>query len=370
MADKLVEIFKSFLSGNQDSYWEFICNERVQKVIDYQISITRSKFKLSKEEVDDFRNEMFISLDRRLRAYVFDPAKDDEHQANSIFNYMQLVLIGESDKVAKIVKGMISIDSKGCSTIKGYKYSLESTVKNDDGDSDHNEIIPKSRISYIGSSEKDEEISKYFNIRKALYNYLSKRGDIKLYRAMVMHYDDGVSWNEVAERLNLKTTEKQSYARESEGIISLFRAVLVKESQMKIKAYILGIFTNQSNVSMCIIDMETFRILWTFDYFTQSDLTTIEGKISDWIRQYDLTFAVMNAPMYENEANVLIKRILSRRNILCEFLDLEYMIARIQNMDSLKEKTNWTDYQCYSWILANSKRQEIKIARTKSSLKN
>ena len=75
MADKLVEIFKSFLSGNQDSYWEFICNERVQKVIDYQISITRSKFKLSKEEVDDFRNEMFISLDRRLRAYVFDPAK-------------------------------------------------------------------------------------------------------------------------------------------------------------------------------------------------------------------------------------------------------------------------------------------------------
>jgi len=359
VADEVVDLFQLFKKGSNEHYWEFILHPRVQRVIQYQRGITRSRYKLSQGEADDFEHELYLNLMRRLQNYEVDAKKDEVHQANGLFRYLQLALLGESDKAARYVKGMMSRDERGYSSIRGFKLSL-------DYDGDGGEVDAEGDFSLLvkkPSAEDQLEGDQAAAVRRLIFNYLMANDQERLYRAIVLHYDQGKSWNAVAQMLNLRSTEKQAYARQAARLIALIRAFLFSNTGMKIEIIIMGVHTTDSNVSMCILSHDNKAQMWSLDYFDQEDLNTVEGKVSDWLRQFDITWVVMNSLERDNPADVLIERILHRRSILYERVDVVDLTPRIMNYDKLKDGQGWDDAQAGAWVAARAKKAELEIAR-------
>ena len=364
MVDEVVGIFQKFLDGSQDSFWEFIQHERVSRVLRYQSSLTADRYRLSIEERKDYDHEIILGLLRRLARFEVDPRKDEIHQANSLFSYLKLVLMGESDKAARFIKGIVSRDEQVCASIKGYKFSIDHEVADNENASEDNfSHIMWARMVHV---DKDHtETIQAGLIRKLIFTYLSKSGDIRLYQAMVMYYERGMSWNAIASRLNLRTTEKQAYSRKAARLIAIVRAFLYCETDMHILINILGIHTTDTSVAICLLDNDHSWHSWQTDYFTHQDLNTIEGKISDWLRMYDITWVVLSEIERPTQADVVIERILERRSILYTRFDLIDLLPRVPNVEKLKRIRSWDDVQAGAYLVAAGKREELEIARRK-----
>jgi hypothetical protein len=360
LPDEVIDLFQRFKAGDDAAYWGFVLHARVQRVLQYQRGITRSRYKLSAGETEDFEHELILNLRRRLQGYQVDVNKDEVHQANGLFRYMQLALLGESDKAARYVKGMMTRDERGYASIKGFKLSIDHEGDGGEGDAEGDFSMAAHKAPPPDPAEGDQAAA----VRRLMFNYLMRNDQECLYRAVVLHYDKGLSWNDVARQLNLRTTEKQAYARQAARLIALVRAFLFSQTGMKVEVTIMGVHTTESNVSMCMLFNDNTEQMWAFDYVTQDDLNTVEGKVSDWLRQYDITFVVMNSQETNNHADVLIERILHRRSILYERIDLIDLIPKLPGgYEKLKRKRPWDDNECGAWVVARAKKAELEIAR-------
>lgn len=360
MQDEVVNAFRRFSDGDQAAFWEFVQNPRVRRVLNWQAKITSSRYALRGEEVDDYKNEILLSLLKRLKRYKVDSEESVEKQARALFYYLKLVLIGESDKVARYIKGIVSRDEKGCASVKGYKYSL-------DHQTSQSEQARPGPGAHLARGEFDETESNYGAIiRQILFEYMSD--DLPFYAACVMFLDEGCSWSTVGKRLNLTGSQRQEYSKRFVRLISILRTFLYAETDMPIAINIMGIFTTEISVGLCYLKDDGQYDVWRMEYFTPGHLDTIEGKVSDWIRIYDIAWVSINEPDSTNEANVLISRMLDRRSIMNTRYCLDDLLPMMNNLEKLKRVFSYDEALAFAWVVAQAKRSELDLMRIKSTI--
>jgi len=362
--DEVVTFFQKFKEGDNESYWKLMLHDRIEPVFNRQIKVMKRVFSLNNDEVIELKDELYISIRRRLLKFDIDLQKDNQHQANSLFMFIQLMLLGESQKVCRYLKGTSTRDEKGYSSIKGMKLDFDGFDNSDRYEENSN---PREDLSYKLWSEESrnviEDDGDYF-IHKLLFSYLQSIGDMNLYNAILMRYDNGISWSKIERMLNFSAVEKQRIITNSMRLMVVLRAFIALETSMQINITVLGIQSTEINFSMCIYDGKN-RSVWSHDSITQDDITTIEGKVSDWIRKNDITWVVMNIPQTQNKIDAIIERLILRRNLLLERLDVEDLVSRIHNFGVLTEKNHWSRNVGCAYIAAASKLAELDIVRRK-----
>lgn len=347
----LIENLRSFISGDIESFWELIFDIRIQQIISNNRYKATSIYKLTPDESNEFAQELIISMMRILKNYQNKETITDNHQENSLFRYLNFVLIGESERVVKKIKGMISYDEKGSTTIKGKRFNLD-------------QICEKFLDSY--DQERIAKVSILSKIKASLYSYLNSINRIDIYRAISLYYEDGLSWKEVSKKIPGRRDIHIS--QEASIIFNVFKAIASEVTQMDIEISSIGVFTSDLNVCFCYNDQREGKlIMWEKDYADEKDLVTIEGKIGDLIRQYNPTWVVFNSTKNENSPKTIIKRLIAKRSVLSDEIDLDDLISRIPNIQSLHDKKNYNVSERNAFLLSIFKNVETSIVRRKNN---
>lgn len=360
MIEDLVSNFEKFRAGDQDAYWKFICHPNIQKIIDGQALVTARCYRLSAEDVLDFKSDLLLGLIRRMNKFKVDENCDVESKAKMICSFLKLVLMGESDRAARVVKGTVCSDESGNSFFKGFKHSLEPTAKEIEEDrfGDVEKIFDLKSKTYDSS---DADLSKA--IRKFVFDYLNDRFGSKAYQIFNEYFEEDQCWPTIKTKLNLTEIEKNNYQRDVLSFCASLKAMLSTNSHIKMKVNTLGIYCTESCVVFCLIDEKYHSSMWSSDYFTDQELSKIEAKLGDYIRESNLTWAVINVSSIPNQAEIVLSRVLGRRNIITEKIDITELIPMITNIEELKKKKRFDDIEANAWILAASKAAECNIVR-------
>ena len=109
----IISDLRSFQEGDSSAFWDILEADRIKDKITYYTSSATRIYQLSSHDSEDFHHELVLSLQRKLKTYSLNQEHDDFHLENSLLNYMNLFFIGESERIAKTICGLMTKDDKG-----------------------------------------------------------------------------------------------------------------------------------------------------------------------------------------------------------------------------------------------------------------
>ena len=126
----------------------------------------------------------------------------------------------------------------------------------------------------------------------------------------------------------------------------------------------LGIFTTDLAVALCVSSPDEQKtVFWTREYQDERDVSTIEGKVGDWIREYQPTWVVTNDDSDKSPIKPIIVRLLERRSVLRDEYDLDLMLSKIPNANQICVKLGVDILERNAFILAMIKHHELMIMK-------
>lgn len=353
MTHPVIELLKKYKAGEEDLFWDIITHEKMRPIIDYQHRIAKRAFKFDDEDSSDYYHEIYLALKRKVDNYKIKPANDAEHEANAFFRYLQASLIGESERVSRLVKGMMTRDERGYSSIKGYKLSIEH---------DFGEGESKERFTVEDRHVEGVKNGKF--ARKLVFALF--KDDRDLYTYFVDHYEKGLSWAEIAARHNVRPSRKLE-------IIALCRAALLTirincyMNGADVKIYALGIYTTSISAHIVLLDDDlNIFMRWSSNCYTSHEMNAVEGKVSDIIRNNDVSLIALNEVSADNKADTIIQRMLDRRSIVFSRVDVADFENKIVNLNKVSERFNLSRQERYAYVAAAVKIAEVRILRKKA----
>lgn len=354
----LLNSLVSFIEGEESEFWSLIEHQKVKKVLKRNSYKTIQAYKLSYHEIEDFNHEVIVSLYSRLRTYEVDGALPEDYSTNAFIRFISFFLIGESERIALITKGLMTRDARGCSSVNGLKLNFF-----------NHEINESSKYFQTKRSiDENIDLARLNDVRRIIFKYFVSCNKLLLYKAFSLHFGDGLSWNEIARRFNINSTAKSRLHIELNREVLKIQRFLYAYTDLDLSITSLGIYTSDITVCLCMNNPNESKInFWTKDYRDHKDLNTIEGKVGDWIREHRPNFITLNSPSLENKAKAIIDRLLVKKPILKDECNLDEILPLIPNFDELEVKKGFDFVQRCAFILSSFKLVELNIIRNMSS---
>jgi len=346
----LYDIVERLQDGDAEAGWQFSEHPKIKAII-------RSRIKTYRRQFYWLPAEDFEDVEHWLRPKLIELAAKfglpEQRNEGRIVTYFKMRIMGEADFLLKKITGMRQVSDKdGNLYLKSFAQNLD-----DLGDVECDVEVDSLVISDIEDSRQNRILKVLFEATPDISN------DRIWLQAYVLRLQKK-SWSEVAAAIGYQQRDYAWLKDNTARFVSRLKHRLVVMGE-NINCRICGIYTDASDVGICVIDTVDPKkfLIWSKNYESYVDLDKVEGKLGDIFRQFDITYVVMNEVWRDNRASVICMRYLSKREAFVEMVDaLPFFRAMVEWPEKVREYTV-NDVQRRAYQLAEIKKAHLGCIR-------
>jgi len=327
--------------------------------------IVKSRIAFYRRAFHWLHQEDFDDIEFGLRPRLIELAKEfclpEERLEAKVVSYFCLRIKGEADSLLKSVTGMKQMtDPSGKSYFFLNQESLNSLdrlpIENTDrlllGDSCF--IVDKDII-------EDIEDTRQRNLLSKIIDSYPVDSTERIWLNCYIYKIQGLTWEEIAKKIEYSHTDYVFLKDNTCRFVNRLKDKLIHMGE-NINCKILGIYTDVSDIGMCILDYqsERFDIIWSKKYDQFSDLDKIEAKLGDIFRQFEISYVVLNQNIVDNRAYVIAMRYLTKRESYVEEIDLKIFKRLLQPHHLAIQGQSVDHWQRQAYIIARIKSAQLK----------
>lgn len=331
-------------AGDESARWEFVSNKKIREIIKREVRRFGKIALVSSDDTEDLASELPIRAIILAEKFKLPDEGETEKNEGSIVHYFDLRLRGEADQLIRRITGLkVRVDD-------GTKFFYSASEPLDE---------VEQQLAYEDDQSKqldDQRASDMIDHVLRIYDDPAHSQWLQCLKLKI----EGLNWQQIADRIGYDGRDATFLSNGTERFKNWLKNELIELGE-QLYPGVVGIYTEKDYCSFAVCTDGKLRLLWEAGYDNYDDLSKIEAKLGDILRENDITFIVFNNdPYYEcsyDRAYVVLSRFLSKRggfNIECFDIDTIVHHMPVKRIEYLDRKN-------ISKLLVLAKLAEIKL---------